>query len=111
MEITYTDAARQSPEFARLRQIADRLPSVVGNRFAPHVRAEWDVVADTGSPLYRLSLSDEAGQFHADFADRDLAVSPMVTYRLTDLWGDLLQVHLDAQHALVEKLSAELITE
>ena len=79
MEITYTDAARRSPDFDRLRQIAERFPGVVGNRFGGQAHAEWDATSTPGQTRYRLTLSDDLGA--------------------------------DTQHALVEKLSAELVTE
>ena len=109
MDVQYSAEVRRSPErLAALQRISTQLPKVVTPRYAPEVRAAWDFVTDAATgDATRLALEDTFGRVWTDFTPNELANPLHVGLRLYHLWGDLLQVRSDQQHATVEAMVAD----
>src|SRR5712664_1951292 len=91
MNITYSEKAKQSPDFLYLQQASEQLKEVLGSS-ADHVSAAWDRTQDNkGRPLYSLRISDSTGEAEAKFAPDELPRPTHLRVRLYRLWGDLLQ--------------------
>ncbi|MGI8980152.1 MAG: hypothetical protein ACR2FY_13085 [Pirellulaceae bacterium] len=113
MEIQYSPEARKRAEGKMLMEKASSLlEETLGPQSSQIVNAEWDCLQDrNGRALYRLTIqdfTDPEGVF-TDFAADELQNPLHMKFRLYRLWGDLLQIRNNRQHAAVQTISDEII--
>src|SRR5438105_3413816 len=112
MDVQYSPEIRNSAEaFALVEQASALLKDILGAHASQPIKAAWSCVRDQqGRVLYRLVLRDSVGEASTDFALDELRIPLHVRFRMSRLWGDLLQVRNNLQHQEVQALSSELIT-
>jgi hypothetical protein len=102
MNVTYTEKARQkSEDFALLQRATNWLQEDAGPS-ASHAIVEWDRIEDEKShPHYMLRISDKLDAASASFDRDELTGGTLLRYRLSRVWGDLLQAR---SHRLLDDL-------
>lgn len=113
MDVRYSTELKQSAELsALLRQFSGQLAGAIDPDYLPAIRAEWSVTRDDGGRvLYRIVLEDPAGRVSKDFTRDELAIPLYMKLSLLMLWGDLLHIHSEKQHAKVERVYREFLAE
>jgi hypothetical protein len=93
MNVNYTDSVKDWREgFPLAQQATKRLEEVLGQS-AKLVSAEWDRTEDEkGRALFLLRLKDFTGEVSRKLAPDDLRSSARTSFRMHQLWGNLLQV-------------------
>ncbi len=110
MNIEYAPEVRQSAEWPLIRQASDLLPTVLDAEGARTVSATWSRVQQpTGGLAYRLSLTDSVGQASMDFTPDQLRNTLYMRVRTSEVWSDLLQIHIDQQHERVQVAIADML--
>ena len=111
MDVQYSPEARQSPEVKLLEQASALLADIMGPQSSQLVKAEWTCLQDRqGRVLYRLTVRDFAGEASTDFALDELQIPLHMRFRMSRLWGDLLQVRNNIQHQHIQSLLGSEIT-
>ena len=110
MNVIYAPELKQLSEVMPLLELASaRLEIAVTPRYANTVTAEWGKVPDfRDRPHFRLTIADEYGSVYSDFSMEELDNSLHMRFRMPRIWGDLLQIRINIQHAHVESLIGEL---
>jgi hypothetical protein len=91
-EVVYTDRAKQDPKDDAALQTVTQILEKVSARSSETVTAEWDQTTDPhGGKAFVLRLSDWSGAASAVFTPKDLQPTNLLSARLYNLWGDLLE--------------------
>lgn len=101
MDVTYSNAVKDSDEQYVLLQKATKLLEEVLGGQASIVKSYWDRTEDEkGRTLYVMKLKDPYGEVTGAFAPAELQSANQMEFRLYRLWGDLLHAqtrkHLQA---------------
>lgn len=92
MEVTYTDRVKQWPEYELIEQATNQLDGMLGPVSSSLLTGIWDWTKDEKNrDLLTLKLKDDAGEVLGKFAPDELRSPTQMSFRLSRLWGDLLQ--------------------
>ncbi len=111
MEVEYSPGIQLLPDLkSKMRRFSAQLAEVIGKRYAPSVKAEWQLLTDSqGRDRYKLTIRDEEYDAFAEFTPHDLGVPLHMALSLSRLWGDLLQVRSNEQIRKIEAYSDPLL--
>ena len=110
MDVHYSPEARQWADGLTLvEQASTHLADILGPKSSQLVKAEWNRVQDhQGRTLYRLTIRDFSEVVSTDFSPDELQNPLHTRFRLSRLWGDLLQVRNDQEHQKVKIISSQI---
>jgi hypothetical protein len=110
MDISYSPEVRQQADaMVFLQKASALLEDTLGPQSSQLVKGEWSCLQDRkGRTLYRLTIRDFTGEASTDFSTDELQNLLHMKFRLYRLWGDLLQVRNNRQHAEVQAISEEI---